>query len=192
MFGVDDTEITRHALAAQRGDRQAADAFVHGTRRQLHRLLAYLSSPQHAEDLVQETYLRAFGALPRYAAKSPARLWLLAIARRVAADHIRQRRRRPAIAGVEDWSEAAERAGAVTSGHDLQITLELLIAALDPDRRTAFVLTQVLGLSYQEAAEVCDCAVGTIRSRVFRARGELVEAMAGPDESERPAGSSSR
>lgn len=180
---MDDAEITRQALAAQRGERDAAHAFVLSTRRQLHRLLAYLVAPAHAEDLVQETYLRAFAALPRYEAQSPARLWLLAIARRVAADHIRLRRRRPALSGVEDWTTAAERAGAVTSSPANQITIERLISQLDADRRTAFVLTQLLGLSYLEAADVCGCAVGTIRSRVFRARNELVEAMDPPAES---------
>lgn len=54
------------------------------------------------------------------------------------------------------------------------IPVEALLAGLDPDRRQAFVLTQVLGLSYGEAAEVCDCPVGTIRSRVARARADLI------------------
>ncbi len=54
------------------------------------------------------------------------------------------------------------------------ISVEALLTGLDPDRRLAFVLTQVLGLSYQEAAEICDCPVGTIRSRVARARADLL------------------
>jgi RNA polymerase sigma-70 factor (ECF subfamily) len=56
--------------------------------------------------------------------------------------------------------------------------LDDLLADLDPDRRTSFVLTQLLGYSYAEAAEVCECPVGTIRSRVARARAELAEAWA--------------
>ncbi len=55
--------------------------------------------------------------------------------------------------------------------------LEQLVDQLEPDRRAAFVLTQLLGLSYEEAAEVCDCAVGTIRSRVSRARQVLIDAL---------------
>ncbi len=55
--------------------------------------------------------------------------------------------------------------------------LDALVATLDPDRRSAFVLTQVVGCSYEEAAEICSCPVGTIRSRVARARADLVEAL---------------
>jgi RNA polymerase sigma-70 factor (ECF subfamily) len=63
------------------------------------------------------------------------------------------------------------------AGPEGLVALRAAVEALDPERREAFVLTRVVGLSYAEAAEVCDCPVGTIRSRVFRARGELVEAL---------------
>ncbi|UJW36534.1 sigma-70 family RNA polymerase sigma factor [Saccharothrix sp. AJ9571] len=142
----------------------------------MHRLLSYLSDPGAAEDLVQETYLRAFAALPRFAGRSPARMWLLAIAKRVAADHLRGNRRRPRTTPVEDWMAEAEQAKA--PDHGRLVVLQQLIGQLDDDRREAFVLTQITGLSYAEAAEICECAVGTIRSRVFRARDELTEALA--------------
>ena len=61
-----------------------------------------------------------------------------------------------------------------------EVELDHLVAALDDDRRIAFVLTQVLGLSYEEAAEACGCPVGTIRSRVSRARHDLADALADP------------
>ena len=82
---MDDVEITRNAFLAGRGDRVAAGNFVSATQRQLYRLLSYLSNADVAEDLVQETYLRAFAALPRFAGRAPARMWLLAIAKHVAA-----------------------------------------------------------------------------------------------------------
>ncbi len=176
---MDDTEITAAAIAAQAGDREAAERFIRATQVQLQRLLGYLVSPPHAEDLAQETYLRAFAALPHYAQRAPARMWLLAIARRVAADHLRLRARRPAQSGSEDWITLAEAHGAVTPDHQPAVILRRLILALDDQRREAFVLTQVLGLSYAEAAAVCDCALGTIRSRVFRARADLVAAYRG-------------
>jgi RNA polymerase sigma-70 factor (ECF subfamily) len=65
------------------------------------------------------------------------------------------------------------------------VALHALLAELDPDRRLAFVLTQVLGLSYLEVAEICDCPVGTIRSRVARARDDLIAHLAAQD---RPTG----
>ncbi|PXY21194.1 sigma-70 family RNA polymerase sigma factor [Prauserella muralis] len=168
-----DDEITEHALRAADGDRAAAERFVAATRAQLHRLLTYLSDPRVAEDLVQETYLRAFGALRGYEGRSPARTWLFAIARHVAADHLRTRGRRPVTTGVP----VAEETGGSSPDHGRVVVLHSLIAALESERREAFVLTQVLGLSYAEAAQVCDCAVGTIRSRVFRARDELARAL---------------
>ncbi|XIF81523.1 sigma-70 family RNA polymerase sigma factor [Kutzneria buriramensis] len=172
--GFDDAEITQHALAAQRGDRAAAAEFVRSTQRQLRRLMAYLGDPGQADDLAQETYLRAFAALPRYEGRSPARMWLLAIARRVAADHIRAAQRSPRTTSADAWLDTE------VAGPEGLVALRAAIDALDPERREAFVLTRVVGLSYVEAAEVCDCPVGTIRSRVFRARGELVDTLA-PD-----------
>ena len=170
LQGVD-AEITQFALAAQRGDRAAAAEFVRSTQRQLRRLMAYLGDPGLADDLAQETYLRAFAALPRYEGRSPARMWLLAIARRVAADHVRTAQRSPRTTSADSWLDTE------VAGPEGLVALRAAVDALDPERREAFVLTRVVGLSYAEAAEVCDCPIGTIRSRVFRARTELVDAL---------------
>ncbi|MCU1682644.1 MAG: rpoE [Amycolatopsis sp.] len=178
---MDDTEITRYAVLAGRGDRAAAEAFVAGTQHQLSRLLGYLSNARIAEDLTQETYLRAYVALPTYGGRSPARMWLFAIARHVAADHLRMLRRRPKTFQVDDWTGVAERSGARTPDHGRLVVLRQLVDALESERREAFVLTQVLGLSYDEAATVGDCPVGTIRSRVSRAREDLTTAVAGQE-----------
>lgn len=171
---MDDEAITDWAVAAQAGDRNAAAAFVRATSEQLRRVLTYLGDRHETDDLVQETYLRAFAALPRYAGQAPARLWLLSIARRVAADHVRRAQRRPRTTRLDNHI-GAERPGNPSAAD--RVELSQAIAALDPDRREAFVLTQVLGLTYAEAAEVCGCAVGTIRSRVFRARADLLATL---------------
>lgn len=171
-----DAEITRYALAARAGDRAAAASFINATAPQLRRVLRMLCDPGYVDDLVQETYLRAFQALPRYAERSPARLWLLAIARRVAADHVRKAQRSPRVAAEADWQRAAEEATPVP-GHGGYVAVAAAVAALEPERREAFVLTRMVGLSYEEAARACGCAVGTIRSRVYRARADLVAAL---------------
>jgi RNA polymerase sigma-70 factor (ECF subfamily) len=171
-------DVTRDALAAKGGDRQAAAAFIRATTGDVHRFLAHLVRPGDVEDLGQETYLRAMRALARFDARSSARTWLFAIARRVAADHVRTAMRRPRLAAVSDWEDAAD--GAPDHGvlrFDDGVVLRRLLADLEPQRREAFVATQILGLSYGEAAEVCDCPVGTIRSRVSRAREDLVTAI---------------
>lgn len=176
---MDDDTITRWALAARSGDREAAASFVRATTAQVRRVLGYLAEKQVVDDLVQETYVRAFAALPRYAQRSPARLWLLSIARRVAADHVRAAQRSPRTSSL-DTEHAAGRYPANPSAAGW-VELHQAIAALEFERREAFVLTRVLGLSYDEAAEICQCPVGTIRSRVFRARGELVDLLSGAD-----------
>jgi RNA polymerase sigma-70 factor, ECF subfamily len=176
----DDAAITEWALAAGRGDRAALAAFVRATQRDVHRFVAHLSSPREADDLAQETYLRALRALPSFAGRSSARTWLLSIARHTAADAVRAAMRRPrlsALGGRDGDEDTLDARGPVRGGAQEAVLLQQLIAALDPERRTAFVLTQVLDLSYAEAAQVCDCPVGTIRSRVARAREDLIAAM---------------
>jgi RNA polymerase sigma-70 factor (ECF subfamily) len=165
--GARDDEITRAALAGARGDTEATVVFIRATQRDVHRFLTSLVGAREADDLAQETYLRALRSLPRFAARSSARTWLLSIARRAAADHVRTAVRRP-------------RTGAPTMpGVDERVLLRELVLGLAEDRREAFVLTQMLDLSYADAAAVCGCPVGTIRSRVARARADLVAALAG-------------
>lgn len=179
MAEADDATITGWALAAKAGDRVAATAFIRATQQQVHRFLAHLVDTREADDLTQETYLRAMRSLPRFAGRSTARTWLFAIARRVAVDHIRAATARPRTAGVTDWEPVADATRvADTPRFEEQVELRHLLERLAPERRLAFVATQVLGLSYAEAAEVCDCPVGTVRSRVARAREDLVAALA--------------
>ncbi|HEU0240420.1 MAG TPA: sigma-70 family RNA polymerase sigma factor [Micromonosporaceae bacterium] len=175
--GYDDEAVTRAALAAKAGDRAAASAFVEMTQRTVRGFLAHLCAPSDLDDLTQETYLRALRSLRGFAGRSSARTWLLAIARNVAADHVRAavRRPRPASLDARDPSAATPRT-LRTGGFDDGVALRHLLEGLAPDRREAFIATQVLGLSYAEAAEVCGCPIGTIRSRVARAREDLVTA----------------
>lgn len=175
--GYDDEAVTRAALAAKGGDRAAATAFIQMTYHQVQRFLGHLCDPGEVDDLTQETYLRAMRALGRFAARSSARTWLLAIARRVAADHVRAVIRSPrttSLEGNEDRAAVSSRSH--TGGFENAVVLRTLLDTLSPDRREAFVATQVLGLSYEEAAQVCACPVGTVRSRVARARADLVHA----------------
>lgn len=174
--GVRDDEITRLALAAAAGDHAAKIRFIHATQRDVLRFVAGLVGSRDAEDLAQETYLRALRSLPNFAGRSSARTWLLSIARRAAADHIRAAVRRPRISAEPDWEQALER-NATTPGVEDRVMLRELVLGLEPDRREAFVLTQILDLSYADAAAVCGCPIGTIRSRVARARADLVTGL---------------
>lgn len=165
-------ELTRLAIAARDGDREALAQFVRRTQADVWRFCAHAGDRGAVDDLTQETYLRAIGSLRTFRAESSARTWLLSVAWRVCADAVRRNRRQRAVLD-RVRATTIESAVADPGGG---VDLDDLVAALDPDRRSAFVLTQVLGLSYDEAAAVCDCPIGTIRSRVARARLDLVRA----------------
>jgi RNA polymerase sigma-70 factor, ECF subfamily len=163
---------TGWALAAREGEPGAAAAFVRATQAEVWRFVAALVDTGTADDLTQETYLRAFRALASFEGRATARTWLLGIARRTCADHIRTLTRHRRL----DARLAGERAAYAPDPAAGSGAADLL-RRLPDQRRAAFALTQVLGLSYAEAAAVEGVPVGTIRSRVARARAGLVDAV---------------
>lgn len=181
-----DESITAWALAARGGDADAVERFVRALDRDVRRYVAHLcGDPQAVDDLAQDTFLRALGSLHRFEGRSSARSWLLSIARRAVVDSHRYAAARPRRADTPDWQLAVELAQPCDlPGFDDGIVLLDLLTTLPDDRRKAFVLTQLLGLPYAEAAEVSDCPVGTVRSRVARARATLMALL---DESEESA-----
>lgn len=137
------------------------------------RFCAALTDVGAADDLTQEALLRATRGLPRFRGQASQTTWLLSIARNVCTDHIRTRYRDRDMRAEQDLSAGS---------HDLadSAVAQDLLSRLEPERRAAFFLTQLFGLTYQEAAQVCDCPTGTIRSRVARAREDLIELIAEP------------
>lgn len=135
----------------------------------IRRLCAALVDEQSADDLAQETFARLSRVREGPPVDSPA-AWAASVARHVCQDEIRSRMRR------RD-KESRFGSASPTESPDLSesLVIEDLIRQLDPERRLAFVLTQVVQLSYREAAEVCGCPTGTIRSRVARARDDLIK-----------------
>lgn len=176
-----EADLTVVAIRAGRGDTTAFEVLVERTVADVTRYCAHLTDAGSADDLAQITYLEAIRSLPRFRGDSSARTWLLGIARHVSLDELRARQRRARLV-------TALRALPDDRGHrkDERLPLELVeaMADLDLDRREAFVLTQLLGLRYAEAAELVGVPVGTIRSRVSRARSHLLDHLR---ESEQPA-----
>ncbi|KOU62418.1 RNA polymerase sigma factor [Streptomyces sp. MMG1533] len=179
-----DESTTAWALAARAGDAEAVEHFVRALHRDVVRYVAHLcADPQAVDDLAQDTFLRALGSLHRFEGRSSARVWLLSIARRAVIDSYRYSAARPRLHDATDWQLAVERAQPCgLPGFDDGIALADLLAALPEERREAFVLTQLLGLPYVEAAALTACPVGTVRSRVARARATLIDLLTAADE----------
>jgi RNA polymerase sigma-70 factor (ECF subfamily) len=161
--------LTELWIAARDGDQRALAQAISASQVDVWRFVRHLVGTELAEDTTQDTLVRAWRALPAFRGESTARTWLLAIARRAAADAVRsEQRRRRRVRAVE-----ALTTDTLPDPSDA-LGIERLVAALPASQREAFVLTQVLGLQYDEAAAVCDVPIGTIRSRVARAREALI------------------
>lgn len=162
--------VTALAMRAKTGDRIALDEFVAETLHEVLGVCRYLGRPSDPDDLTQETYTRALVSIHRFRGEGSARAWLLSIARRVCADATRREIRNRKL----DKKLVADL---IHKNHHDEAWFEVdeLLSVLDDERRTAFVLTQLVGLSYEEAAETVGCPIGTIRSRVARARQQLLD-----------------
>lgn len=175
-------ELAAEALAAaQRGERWARRALVQTYQERVHalawRLLAGAGRPLEVEDSVQEAFLRVFRALPRFSPDGPARLstWILSIATRTVIDELR--RRRPRVTPVEDDLPGGERPDQRHEQRAVGRAIARGVASLSPEVRAAFVLRAYHDLDYAEIATVLEVGVGTVKSRLWRARAALQEQL---------------
>jgi RNA polymerase sigma-70 factor, ECF subfamily len=168
MAGVMDS-LYPYLAAAAEGDNVALGELVRQTQPAVWRMCSALGSTGDVEDLVQETYLRALKSLGQFRGDAAVQTWFLTIARNVCADQVRRRQRQRRL--VQRISRYADQTPVGLPDH----SVEALLCDVPFDRREAFVLTQVLGLSYDEASEVVGCPVGTIRSRVSRAKADMLD-----------------
>lgn len=169
---MSDDELDDLAKAASVGDRVAFEALCRALQADVWRYCRALAGDADlAAEAAQETFVRLVGAVRRWRGDAPIRVYTLVLARRAVAQAIRrERRHRDRTAHGADPDRSVDPpAGAVE--------LTQLIDALPEDLRRAFVLTQVLGLSYESAAGAEDRPIGTIRSRVYRARERLMSAL---------------
>lgn len=156
---------------AVEGDEAAARELVRHAQPAVWRLCHLLGSGEDVEDLVQETFLRALRSLAGYRGDGRGFVpWVLAVARNACATEVGRRMRRRALLERLQAVRGAEE----SYGLDEHATVESMVRVLPREQREAFVLTQFLGLSYEESAAICGCPVGTIRSRVARARTALL------------------
>ena len=168
---------------ARAGQRTAKAALIERYQRPVFALLWRMVGPERAqvEDLAQETFLRALEALPRFDPHGPARLvtWILTIATRLALDHLRAQAPRSDLAAAPGGTPTAlPRPDQDADRHVLGAALLQAIGELSPPFRAAFLLREVHGLSYEEIAEALAIDIGTVKSRLGRARALLQRALA--------------
>lgn len=159
-------QVGRLMLLARDGDRDAFAEIVTGCAEPVRRFVEQLHPGHDIDDIVQDTFIRLWTALPRFRGDSSGLTYVFAIARRAAVDEVRRAHRRTRTARSLHLIDRHSDIGEVHA-------MEALVAGLPDARREAFVLTQILGLSYEEAAAIVEVPVGTIRSRVARARDDL-------------------
>ncbi|MBL0599949.1 RNA polymerase sigma factor RpoE [Aeromonas jandaei] len=165
----------------QRGDKAAFNLLVKKYQHKVVNLIArYVNNPGDVPDVAQEAFIKAYRALPTFRGESAFYTWLYRIAVNTAKNYLTSQGRRPPSSDVEaDEAESYGGGGAlqeVSTPENLALTDEIkrtvfsAIEALPEDLRTAITLRELEGLSYEEIAEIMDCPVGTVRSRIFRAR----------------------
>lgn len=173
--GHENGELTVLALRAKEGTSEALDSLFARTRDDVARFIARRVDPSWVDDMTQETFSRAMSGLAHYAGRAPVRAWLFSVARHTVADRYRVQGRTPRHDAVDAW--AGTRVFAEPGRFDEYLALLDLLDALTEDRRTAFVLTQLQGMPYAEAAEAIGVPIGTVRSRVARGRRNLLQML---------------
>ena len=176
-------------------DQQLVDRVLNGNKnafnllvlRYQHRVSAlvgrFVHDSHEAEDVCQEAFIKAYRALPLFRGDSAFDTWLYRIAVNTAKNHLVSRNRRPPASDVEVEDAEQSEVGSILREIEnpesklatvkLKLAIEQAIEELPEDLRTAFTLREFSGLSYEDITEVMDCPVGTVRSRIFRARESI-------------------
>ena len=177
---------------AQRGDQRAFEMLVVKYQRRIERLIGRMVRDDGlVEDVAQETFIRAYRALPQFRGDSAFYTWLYRIAVNTAKKLLVERKRDPVISestlvSHDDGDETSraenelsdgETPEAVLASKEIAATVNAAIDALSEDLRQAIVLREIEGLSYEEIADVMNCPIGTVRSRIFRAREAIANRL---------------
>ena len=181
-----DREIDQQLVErAQRGDKRAFELLVSKYQRKLGRLLSrFVRDAAEVEDVTQEAFIKAYRALPSFRGESAFYTWLYRIGINTAKNYlVALGRRAPTTTGFDNEEaegfEDAEQLRDVSTpeseleGKEIAATVNHAMDALPADLRTAITLREIEGLSYEEIASVMNCPVGTVRSRIFRARDAI-------------------
>ena len=196
-----DREVDQQLVErAQRGDKRAFELLVMKYQRKLGRLLSRMvRDAAEVEDVTQEAFIKAYRALPNFRGESAFYTWLYRIAINTAKNYlVSMGRRAPTTTGFDhEEAESFDDAEALRDtatpenelmGREIADTVNRAVATLPEDLRTAISLREIEGLSYEEIANVMNCPIGTVRSRIFRAREAIaadLRPLLGTDENRR-------
>lgn len=176
-------------VRAQRGDKRAFELLVEKYQRKLGRLLArFIRDPAEVEDVTQEAFIKAYRALPAFRGESAFYTWLYRIGINTAKNYLMAlRRRAPTSTEVEAGDAEAFEDGeqlrdintpeSVLLSTEIARTVNATIDDLPEELRTAIQLREIEGMSYEDIARIMDCPIGTVRSRIFRAREAIAERL---------------
>ena len=179
---MSDGEVDRELVRrVQNGDKKAFDVLVLKYQHKLVKLISrYVRDFSEAQDVAQEAFLKAYRALPKFRGESAFYTWLYRIAINTAKNQLVAENRRPPLTDIDSVdaeqidgeSELKEYATPerLLLREEIQKTVAAAISELPEDLRTAITLRELEGLSYDEIAEAMECPIGTVRSRIFRAR----------------------
>ena len=184
---VSDRELVERV---QRGERKAFDLLMLKYQHRIAKLISrYVQDPSEVLDVAQEAFLKAYRAIPRFRGDSAFYTWMYRIAINTAKNHLAAQARRPRESAVdvtdaEQFNGAADLKELVTPEglaltEEIQRTVAAAIDALPEDLKVAICLRELDGLSYEDIAEAMECPIGTVRSRIFRAR-EAINARLDP------------
>lgn len=195
---MDRAELSDKQLVerVKRGDQRAYDMLVLKYQHKIFGLISrYVKDNDEIQDVAQEAFIKAYRALPKFRGESAFYTWLYRIAINTAKNYLVSRSRRPPSIDVDvgdaefydgaDGLRDTDNPENVLFGDELKTVVDTAIQALPEDLRTALTLREFDGLSYEDIADVMDCPVGTVRSRIFRAReavDEKVKAQMGGSE----------
>ena len=170
------------------GDKQAFNVLVEKYQHKLVKLISgYVHDPNEALDVAQEAFIKAYRALPNFRGDSSFYTWLYRIGLNTAKNHLVSLNRRPPDNDID--AEDAERYDiesrlkdhdtpeAIAQRDEIERTVIMAIEELAEDLRTAITLRELEGLSYEEIAKAMDCPIGTVRSRIFRARDAIAKRL---------------